>query len=259
MTARPLLRRPRLAALAVLPVLALAAAGCSGTDETAGPSDPSASASTSASAETSAPVEGEPYLPVPDDVELTGQGSALSLGDEAVVAYEPDQKSVGVLDITVEKVQRTTFEKSFQGWELTKQVRTATPYFVQATVANVGDSDLGGRRVPLYAVDDADVLVESSSFVSTFTPCPSTPLPKKFRNGDEEKVCLVYLVPDGGSLEAVSFRPTEDFNPITWSGPVTTVGKGSAGGQAQGAGRNGGKGSAGGGQGGGNGGNGGNG
>ena len=36
--------------------------------------------------------------------------------------------------------------------------------------------------------------------------------------------CLVYLSPKHGDLTAVSFRPTQDFNPITWTGKVTTVG-----------------------------------
>ena len=33
-------------------------------------------------------------------------------------------------------------------------------------------------------------------------------------------MCLVYLAPNKGDLLAVSFRPVEEFNPITWSGAV---------------------------------------
>jgi hypothetical protein len=31
---------------------------------------------------------------------------------------------------------------------------------------------------------------------------------------------MVYLSPDKGDLTAVSFRPTQDFNPIIWEGEV---------------------------------------
>ena len=39
--------------------------------------------------------------------------------------------------------------------------------------------------------------------------------------GEKTTVCQAYLVPKRGDLKAVSFRPTEDFNPITWVGKVT--------------------------------------
>jgi hypothetical protein len=97
---------------------------------------------------------------------------------------------------------------------------------VHATVENVGGTDLGGRGVPLYIVDGRNTLVEASDFASTFKPCPSKALPKKFENGDRTKVCLVYLSPRNGELTAVSFRPTEDFNPIIWTGKVESLGSG---------------------------------
>ena len=90
-------------------------------------------------------------------------------------------------------------------------------------VTNVGETDLGGRPVPLYAVDEQNMLVESSPFASTFKPCPSAPFPKTFGPGDKAKVCLVFLAPDSGKLVAVSFRPDEDFDPITWTGEVRST------------------------------------
>jgi hypothetical protein len=88
----------------------------------------------------------------------------------------------------------------------------------------VGGTDLGGRPVPLYIVDGRNTLIEASGFASTFKPCPSKALPKKFENGDRAKVCLVYLSPRNGDLTAVSFRPTEDFDPIVWTGKLQRVG-----------------------------------
>jgi hypothetical protein len=34
------------------------------------------------------------------------------------------------------------------------------------------------------------------------------------------KVCLVFLAPKKGDLTAVSFRPTQEFDPITWTGEL---------------------------------------
>lgn len=214
--------RNRLLGLTVaglVPVLALA--GCSGSD-----AEPEAAPSTSASTSASASPEpsATPILDVPAGVELTAQGTALELGDKATVGYEVDQSTVGVLDITVIDMRRTTFKQSFQGWKLDKQLKKANPYFVEAVFKNTGDTDLGGERPPLYIVDGNDTLVESSTFVTDFEPCPSTDFPKTFEPGDRVKRCLVYLAPDAGELVAVSFRPAQEYNPITWSGEVLKLG-----------------------------------
>ncbi|MFC4783572.1 hypothetical protein ACT8ZV_03810 [Nocardioides sp. MAHUQ-72] len=217
--------RKRLASSALL-VSALVAAttltGCSDDDAPADTASGSTPVSGSASSPT--PTEEKPYLPVPDGVELTAQGSELAVGDDAVVAYEPRQGTVGVLDVRVTGLEKTSFARSFDGWQLDKATRKTNPYFVRATVENVGRTDLGGRAVPLYIVDGRNTLIEASTFASSFKPCPSTPFPKKFGHGDKVKTCLVYLSPRHGDLTAVSFRPTQEFDPITWTGELTGPG-----------------------------------
>ena len=185
----------------------LALVGCSGSDGSSGDGGAGDSATTAA------------YLPVPDGVELTAPGSQLAVGDPAVVAYHPRQGQVGALDITVTDLEQAPM-RAFSAWQLSAAQKQSNAYFVRADVTNVGDTDLGGRDVPLYVVNEDDVLLEATPFASSFKPCPSTPFPEKFGPGDEAKVCLVYLAPDHGSLEAVSFRPDETFNPITWTGDV---------------------------------------
>lgn len=196
--------------LAGLAATVLVLAGCSSDD-----SDPEADG-------TSSPQPSETatsYLEVPDGVELTTPGSQLAVGDHAVVAYEPRQGQIGALDIQVRKLEQATIG-DLSAWQLSEAQQKSTPYYVDAVVENVGDTDLGGRPVPLYIVNEENVLVESTPFASSFKPCPSTPFPKKFRPGDSERVCLVYLAPNKGDLVAVSFRPDETFNPITWTGEV---------------------------------------
>ncbi len=221
----PMRRRLVPSAALLVPALVgvLALGGCSGDD---GSSDASGSSSRtpSQSGSESGSASAKPYLPVPDGVDLTAQGSRLDLGKPAVVAYEPRQDTVGVLDIKVTSMEKTTFASSFKGWQLDAQTKKTNPYFVRATVENVGKADLGGRPVPLYIVDGRNTLIEASTFASTFTPCPSKPFPAKFKHGDTVKACLVYLSPKHGDLTAVSFRPTQDFDPITWTGKLTKVG-----------------------------------
>lgn len=206
----------RALAVAVAGVLALA--GCSGSDD---PSSDAASGGTPAATGSSSPTATtSPYLPVPDGVELTPPGSQLSVGDSAVVAYRPRQDEVGALDITVTALEKASILKTLSAWQLSPEQRRSNPYFVRARIENVGDTDLGGRPVPLYLLDGDNVLLESTPFASSFELCPSTPFPDKFGPGDRTRVCLVYLAPDHGRAEAVSFRPEETFNPITWTGEV---------------------------------------
>ena len=80
--------------------------------------------------------------------------------------------------------------------------------------------------VPLYVVDGDNRLIEASTFTGTFKPCESAMFPKKFKNGDTVKACLVYLAPDKGDLTAVSFRPDQEFNPIIWTGELDEAGAG---------------------------------
>lgn len=192
--------------------VALAVAGCSSSDDS---STPGGGSSGSAGAAAS----GSPYLPVPSGVQLTTPGTRLSVGDHAVVAYHPRQQQVAALDIDVTKLERTSMQ-DFSAWQLSAEQQASTPYYVHATVKNVGDTNLGGNPVPLYVVNEDNVLLESTPFASSFAPCPSTPFPKPFAPGATAKVCLVYLAPKHGKLVSVSFRPQESFNPITWTGDV---------------------------------------
>lgn len=230
--------------LAALTSLALSS--CSGAESPA-PADPTASAvsaessSSGGDASPSASPTQKPYLPVPEGVSLTPQGSLLGVGDTATVAYRPRQGKVGVLDLRVTSLVRTTFEESFQNWKLDDKTMQQTPYFVEVKVKNRGNSDLGGRPVPLYLLDGADTLVESSTFDGDFTPCPSTPLPKKFAKGATDKVCLVFLAPRGEKLAGVSFRPDQAFTAITWNGKVEAIGGAGRSGKKPDAAKSGGK------------------
>ena len=223
--------RARASLMAGALVLGIVVSGCGGDDDASPRAEastnaaPSVSSRPSASATATATESVGPYLPVPAGVTLSDQGAALALGAAATVAWKPRQDTVGVLDVSVDRLEQTTLEKSFTGWKIPEESAGATPYFVRATVTNRGDSDLSGRVVPLYAVDGAQTMIEATSFASVFKPCRDGVFPSAFGAGATAQVCLVYFLPEGKTLTGVTFRPTQEFDPITWTGEIVKVSK----------------------------------
>jgi hypothetical protein len=214
---------------ALLPALVAAGAltlgGCGG----GGSSSPAAggtdSDSTSTSAGSSSSDGGSSTTPpVVDGVTLTAQGSRLRVGQTARVSWKPDQHTVGVLAIRVTKLQKMPIS-AFSDWRLDPATQRSTPYFVHATVRNLGKSNLSGAAVPLYLLDQDNVLMQASSFQAQYPPCPSRPLPARFTHDKRTSACLVYFVPRHGKLTAISFRPTQSFQAITWTGRVVSAAK----------------------------------
>jgi len=201
---RPARRPLRALAGIALAVALVAVAGCGG-------SKPSAHASASGTR--------SPSVTVPDGVSITDPGSNLGLGEAATVAYQPNEKRSSVLRLTVTRVVRARLA-DFAEYVLDDRTKASTPYFVHVSVANVGVGDVGGTDIPLWAVSQADTLIHSSGFTNTFKPCPSPALPKPFAAGATLDTCLVYLVPDHGTLDAVSFRPLQSVAGIVWKGTV---------------------------------------
>lgn len=196
-------------------------AGCAEGDATGD----GAAVATPSSPPPSTMISSTDYLPVPDGVELTEPGSEMDLKDDAVVAWRPRQDVVGVLDLSVGRLEETTVERSLAGFRLSADVRESTPYFVRAVVTNDGDSDLGGRQVPLYAIDSSGRLIEPTGVDNDFADCPDGVLPAIFAPGDRARTCLIFFVPPGASLESVMFRPPEGVVPLTWSGEIRIFGE----------------------------------
>ena len=219
---RVIRRTPPIRTAAVLALVALAVAACNGSGSSTpsaggssgSPSTPGGTGSTSSGSASSSPSR-----TVVEGVPLTAQGSQLKVGDSARVSWKPNQKTTGVIRVRVTRLQRVPIG-TFSDWQLTGPVLRSTPYFVHAKVTNLGRSDLSRVPVPLYLLDGRNTLLQSSTFRAEFKPCSSRPLPDGFKRGKRADVCLVYFVPNHGKLVAISYRPTQDFDAITWSGPV---------------------------------------
>ncbi|MCF6379582.1 hypothetical protein L2K70_18380 [Nocardioides KLBMP 9356] len=193
------MRRTHLGTMPLVTALVLGATGCA-------PDDPEASPAPAATT-------------AADPVAGTDPGTDLRFGEEATVVWQPEADLAGELDVSVDAVAEQA-PSVFDGW-VSEVVPDARPYFVTVTLANAGESDLGGQQVPIYLRDDAGSLGAPWTLGGDFSECQSGPLPTPFDAGAEAEMCLVYLVPDGGRVRDLVFEPTEGYDPITWSGEVT--------------------------------------
>ena len=155
---------------------------------------------------------------VPEGVTLTKAGTELDFKEQAVVAYEPNTQRKSVVSIAVDSVQ-TGRISDLASYRLEDAIRKSKPYYVRVRVKNVGTGDLSRMAVPLYAVDQTDTLIQQST-IPNFSKCPSLALPAGFVADKSVRGCLVYFVPNGGTLTKMSFRPLQAFEPITWDGTI---------------------------------------
>lgn len=198
-----------LVAWACTVVLMAATGGCSSDADPA----PDAGAGPTTAAPTGA-------VPEAADAPTTAPGSELDLGETATVAWRPAPDLEGVLELGVEQV-READPSDFDGLVASGAVAGAQPYYVEVTVANAGDTDLGGLDVPLYLLDSSESLGPPWAFAEPFRPCRSRPLPGSFAPGDTTTKCLVFFARADATYDAMAFQPTPDHEAITWTGAAT--------------------------------------
>ncbi len=202
-------RPARLPVLAV--VAALTLAGCGGGNDGEG----NDAAETPSATPTPSPTQAAEV----DGVEVTAPGTQLAFGDVATVEHEAQDKTA-LLDITVESAVQGALS-DFAGFDLDDPYKKrGNYYYVRVSVENSGKKRFGGGPVPLWGISGENTLLQAVAFKSAFKKCPTEPLPDGFKPGATFKTCLVYLSPNKGSLEGVSYRPSEDVVPIEWHGNV---------------------------------------
>ena len=86
--------------------------------------------------------------------------------------------------------------------------------------ANLGKSNLSGKPVPSTCSTSATRCCSSRLSRRSTRRARARRSPPKFTHRKKASVCLVYFAPEHGTLVAISFRPTQDFDAITWTGPV---------------------------------------
>jgi hypothetical protein len=156
---------------------------------------------------------------VPAGVTLTKPGSQLAFGDTATVGFAPTASRSTALQLTVRKVYQGRIS-DLAAYDLDPTALKARPYYVTVTVKNVGDGQVGRSAIPLWALAQDNTLIGASGFTNTFAKCASQALPRDFGPGASTNTCLMFLMPAGGTLAGVSYRPVMETAPIVWKGTV---------------------------------------
>ena len=199
---------------AALAAAALSLTACSDADEPVETSDATSSSEPTTAATSQAPENGK----------VTPPGTQLAFVDAATIEHDDKARST-LLKIQVDSATQGSLD-DLKGFDLDDPYKKrGNYYYVRVSVKNAGKETVGDAPVPLWGISGDNTLLQAVEFKSSFAKCPTEPLPKKFEPKDSFKTCLVYLSPDKGDLQGVSYRPTEQYAPIEWRGQVKMLPK----------------------------------
>ncbi|HEX2176269.1 MAG TPA: hypothetical protein VHG70_10190 [Nocardioidaceae bacterium] len=168
-----------------------------------GSTAPAESPSPSRSPASASPTPSQVQLALGEDASVTLQGRG---GESAEVG-------IAVTDVTRGRIRHLA------DFRLDAQARRSTPYYATVRITNNGRADLGGRRVTLWGLDSQGTVLPPADVVGTFRRCQNEPLPRRFRRGDSARTCLLYLAPEGTTLDAVQYRFNSNRPPYSWPVP----------------------------------------
>lgn len=152
----------------------------------------------------------------PPGVTLTEPGTTLDIGEPGTVVLELGDGAASAVTVSVTQVRKGSL-KDFRFFTLDEQSRTATPYYVDATVRNDGPAGLGGSSLPLLAHSTADAVYPTSELVGDFGPCPSSAVPEPFLAGSTTTLCFVYLVPKGEQVRTIDLQSSGPTSAVRWN------------------------------------------
>lgn len=155
----------------------------------------------------------------PAGVTLTKPGTELAFGDLATVGFAPNAERSTALELTVLKVRQGRIG-DLAAYDLDAKAKASRPYYVTVKVKNVGTGQIGRSAIPLWGLAADNTLIGASRFTSAFDTCASGPLPTDFGAGQSTSTCLMFLVPQGGSMVGVSYRPVMADEQIVWKGTI---------------------------------------
>jgi hypothetical protein len=219
------------AGLAAGVVIALGLAGCGATSAAA----PAPDITTTAAATSSAPVSA-PAANTGSPAGLTPPGQQFALGQAATVGWVPLDEDSGSgaktglkLQVSVESIVKGSIA-DFKNVDLKPDERNSTPYYVTVRMKALGSTPPTGTDDPdivFQAIDDRGQEQSSITFLGSFDRCEDKTAPKPFASGKSYESCLAYLMPGGGSIQAVQWNSgpakadavTAYFdNPVVWQG-----------------------------------------
>lgn len=179
-----------------------AVSGCGGDSKDDGGGAGAANATTPPPATTSeAPAPATPADSDNGAGAVTAAGSTLKIGQAATIAYDDASKHLkSTITVAPTKIEKGSID-DFKNISLDADQKTATPYYAQITVRNIGKADLTGTDPAGYidGVDDRGQRQNEIIFFGDFERCDGSD-PKSLKPGESYDTCLTYLIPKGGSI-----------------------------------------------------------
>ncbi len=198
----------RIVQLALTATVGLAAlSGCGDDAKDDGAGAAGAANATTPAQTTSPPAATTADAPTPVDSQTSGSaaptaaGSTLKLGQAATIAYEDASKHLkSTITVAPTKIEKGSIG-DFKNVKLDADQKTATPYYAEVTVRNIGKTDLTGTDPASYidGVDDRGQRQNEIIFFGSFERCDGSD-PKSLKPGESYDTCLTYLIPKGGSI-----------------------------------------------------------
>lgn len=156
----------------------------------------------------------------PTSTELTKAGSTLSLGQTATVDWaDSSDEAPARIQVTVNAVEKGSLE-DFAGSSSQEKLAGYTPYYIDVTFTALADS------AAEYPSPDSDVRGRTSGGASAQTlitigldKCSSPDFEKTWTAGASVTGCRALVVPDGQTLDEVSFAvgPDSSAGSVTWT------------------------------------------
>ena len=138
--------------------------------------------------------------------ELTPQGTALAMGEKAVVPFHASGEK-GLVGVTITKIDKGA-PADLAPLQLGSRADGYTPYYIRITVSNESGTDFAGSSI----VTLDGLLADGSdaggvySVPSSFTPCAKGEAGDDFvAAGTTYETCSLALAPDGAEVTGVAY------------------------------------------------------
>jgi hypothetical protein len=194
----------------ILPAAAVAGAlvlsACGGEEEPAAPAT-----TTTTTSEEKATTPGEDATPSESAsegaAELTPQGTALALGEKAVVPFHSSGEK-GLIGVTITKIDKGA-AADLAPLQLGAKADGYVPYYIRITVTNESGTDFAGSSlVSLQGLlADGNDAGGVYSVPSSFTPCPKGSAGDDFvAAGTSYETCSLALAPEPAEVTGVAYE-----------------------------------------------------
>jgi hypothetical protein len=195
----------------ILPAAAVAGAlvlsACGGESESADPTTTTATTTSEELATTPAERNTSSESAPEGAAELTPQGTALAIGEKAVVPFHASGEK-GLVGVTITKIDKGA-PADLAPLQLGARADGYTPYYIRITVSNESGTDFGGSSMVSLSglLADGNEAGGVYSVPSSFAPCGKGSAGDDFVTaGTTYETCSLALAPEGAEVTGVAYE-----------------------------------------------------